>query len=163
MREQFNSELERIEKISKYATGRASGMLDDLATAYISASEFGHLDKSLISIRTAKKHMRAQGHTKEQINDYFLERSYLSKTTLRQITTDSIYNADNSLKPIIENLTINNYNENVTDIIIDKLKSEPVLLSALRRGVSEAHLRQNLKIKNATLLKNFYEKHKDII
>jgi hypothetical protein len=62
MREKFNSELNRIEKISVYDKERASRMLDDLGTAFISAPEYGHLDASLVSIKVAKKAMRAGHH-----------------------------------------------------------------------------------------------------
>jgi hypothetical protein len=55
MRENFDKELQRIKKISAYDIDRACRMLDDMGTAYISASEYGHLDTALTAVKVAKK------------------------------------------------------------------------------------------------------------
>ena len=83
-------------------------MLDDMGTAFISATEFNHLDKALIAVRTAKKSLRAQGFNNDYISDYFIQRSYLSKTTLRQLRNESIFTGEGA--EIKEEVIKNNYN-----------------------------------------------------
>jgi len=162
MRENFNMQLSKVEKMK---TEQRFRLIDDLATAFISSyASNDHLDKSLMYVNLTRKVLLIKGFTLAEIDDYLLEQSYISKRQINRLRTESIYMNDNmSIAPHIENKADRQQEKNGTDIIIDKLHSEPVLLSALKRNVSEAHLRQNLKIKNATLLKNFYEKHKDII
>jgi len=162
MRENFDKQLSKLEKMKSEKRFR---LLDDMSTAFISSyASNEHLDKSLLYVKLTRKALLSKGFTLAEIDDYLLERSYISKRQINRLRTESIYMNDNmSITPHIENKADREQEKNVNDLIIDKLQSAPVLLSALKRGVSEAHLRQNLKIKNATLLKNFYEKHKDII
>ena len=162
-REIYDNELKRIEKISGYNKTRAYSMLDDMATAYISNKEYGHLDKSLIVTRTARKNLKAQGFSKAEIDDFLLQKSYLSKTTMRKICNDSIYNDDMSIKPIVENIPALYKEKQATDLLIDTLKSKPDLLKALKKGISQQALNKHYNIVNATALKDFYRKHKDII
>ena len=161
MGEQFDKELQKAEKLSKYNMSRASRLLDDMATAYLS-DEFHGLDKSLVAIKTAKKAMRAQGIKQDIIDEYFLQRSYLSKTQLRQFVNDSIYTGD-SLRPEVENIVALHMSRTTTDLIIDGLHNRPELLSALQRGVQKATLVKTYGMHNPVLLQNFYNKHKDII
>ena len=98
------------------------------------------------------------------IDDFFIERSYLSKTRLRNILNDSIYTGDSvTIKPEIVNRPALHDDRTTTDIIIDGLKSRPQLLSALQRGLTQSTITEVYKVKNAQLLINFYNKHKDII
>jgi len=159
----FNDELNKAEKLSKYNKQRASRVLDDMATAYLS-TEFNGLDKSLIAVKTAKKALRAQGYSQEVIDDYMLQRSYLSKTNLRHLMNDSIYTDDSVMvKPIIE-LRVASHNDcTTTDLIIDRIKSTPVLLSALQRGVSKVYLSRDLGVSSPVLLQHFYSQYKEFI
>ncbi len=163
MGEIFDKELNKAKKLSSYNKTKAYKLYDDMATAYIS-DEFDGLDKSLVAVKTAKKALRAKGIRQDIIDDYFLQRSYLSKTVLRQLVNDSIY-TDNtvSIAPHIENIKDREQKRIETDLIIDTLKSKPILLSALKRNVSAQYITQKLRIHNATILKDFYNKHKDII
>ena len=164
MGEKFDTEIKKAEKLSKYNMYKASKLLDDLGTAYIS-TEFNCLDNSLIAVKTAKKAMRAQGIPQHIIDEYFIERSYLSKTQLRSFVNDSIYTEDDSMKTklVVELIPAFHTDKTTTDIIIDELKSRPVLLSALQRGVSAQFITQKLNVPNAIALKNFYKKNKSII
>lgn len=159
----FDDELNKAENLVKYNKQKASRLLDDMATAYLS-TEFNGLDKSLIAVKTAKKALRAQGYSQEVIDDYMLQRSYLSKTNLRHLMNDSIYTDDSVMvKPIIE-LRVASHNDcTTTDLIIDRIKSTPVLLSALQRGDSRQKMDYNFKLCNTTLLQNFYAQYKELI
>ena len=163
MREKFDSEIQKA--ISKsYNKKLSSRLFDDLATAYISQPAHEHLDDSLQAVKNTRSILAREGYSIAEIDDYLLEHSYLSKTRIRKLRTQSIFIDDSgSLNPAIEHRIACHSNESTTDMIINELHSRPVLLSALQRGTSEAHLRQNLKIKNATLLINFYRHHKSII
>lgn len=159
----FDEEISKAEKIAKYNKTRSAKLLDDMATAYLS-TEFNGLDKSLIAVKTAKKALRAQGYSQTDIEDYMLQRSYLSKTNLRHLCNESIYTGDdNILKPVIEMRVASHTDFNTTDLIIDRLKSQPLLLSALQRGDSRQKMDYNFKLENTTLLINFYNKNKEII
>jgi len=165
MRENFDSELEKIETISKYSKTRACKMLDDMGTAYLSSySSQEHLDTSLIHIRTAKKYLRSKGFTQAEIEDYMLEKSYISKTDLNRLRTESIYMCDSpSLAPHIENIVDRQNSRTTTDLIIDKLQSNQDLLLCLQKGMRADNLQRKFNLTNTTLLINFYEKHKEII
>lgn len=159
----FNKEIEKAKKLSGYNKQRASRLLDDMATAYLS-TEFDGLDKSLIAVKTAKKAMRAQGIKQDIIDDYFLQRSYLSKTTLRSLVNESIYTGDSiTVNPIIENRVASHSDKTTTDLIIDELHNRPALLNALRKNIHIRNLERTYNVKNAQLLKNFYNKYHDII
>jgi len=159
----FDDELNRIKDIQAYNTERASGMLDDLASAYISASEFNGLDNSLIAIRTGKKALRAVGHSKAIVNDYFIERSYLSKTRLKSFKNDSIYTDSGLIRHDIESIKDRESSLPVNDLIIEELKSRPALLTALKNGYSRQYINQAFKIDKSIALKNFYNQYKNII
>ena len=161
MGERFNQELEKAEKLSKYNLHKASKLLDDMGTAYIS-TEFNGLDKSLIAVKTAKKALRAQGIPSHIVDEYFIERSYLSKSQLRTFVNDSIYTEENKIHPVIECIPFHT-DYNTTDIIIEELKSRPALLKALHNNCTIRNLEITYKVKNAALLKNFYNKNKSII
>jgi len=164
MRENFDSELNRIKDISTRDQVRASKMLDDMGTAFISVEAYGHLDTSLTSVRVAKKFLRAKGIKQDVIDDHFLEKSYLSKKRLRLIKDDSIYMNDTPMiKPMVESIPALFTEKTTTDLIIDVLKSKPQLLSALQRGTSKQNLDQNYHVLNPTTLIDFYAKHKSII
>ena len=169
MREQFDSELMRIKEISKYNQERASVMLDDMGSAYLYAYDNNeHLDKSLLTVRVSRKSLKAKGYAKDFINDYFIQRSYLSKTTLKSLSHESIFLSDESLNPMVERClsktTIAMFDgRTTTDLIIDQLQGKPELLSALQRGISKSGLTERYGVSNPVLLQNFYNKHKDII
>lgn len=162
----FNSELDRIKEIQSYNVERASKMLDDLSTAYISASEHGGLDKSLIAVRTFKKLLRSHGFTIADINDFLIEKSYISKRRIRDLKTESIFQSDSqSIRPEIMAIKTEYTpdNNNTVDLIISELKSKPVLLEALKKNCSIQYLSHDLNISQPTALKKFYEQYKDII
>jgi hypothetical protein len=162
MGEKFNTELEKAKKLSKYNQLRASRLLDDMATAYLS-TEFNGLDESLIAVKTAKKAMRAQGIPQDVIDEYFLLRP-LSKTRLRELKNESIYTGDSvTVKPVIENRPALFNTATTTDIIIDGIKDRPELLACLQRGMRADNIQRKFNITNTTLLINFYNQHKDII
>lgn len=162
MGEKFDTEIKKAEKLSKYNSYKASKLLDDLGTAYIS-TEFNGLDKSLIAVKTAKKALRAQGIPAHIVNEYFIERSYLSKSQLRSFVNDSIYTEDNEINPIVECIPSFHRDENTTDLIIAELRSRPELLKAIQRGVLPNNIQRDFKVKNPTLIINFYNKNKSII
>ena len=164
MGEKFNAEIKKAEKLSKYNSYKASKLLDDVATAYIS-TEFNGLDNSLVAVKTAKKAMRAQGIPNHLIDEYFIERSYLSKTQLKSFVNDSIYTEDDStkLRPVVELIPAFHNDKTTTDIIIEELKSRPELLDALKRGVSKSGLTERYHVTSPVLLQNFYSKNKSII
>ena len=163
MREKFDSEIQKA--LSKSYNKKLSGrILDDLATAYISQPAHGHLDDSLQAVKNTRHALAREGYSTAEIDDYLIEHSYLSKTRIYKLRTLSIFIEDsNSLQPAIENRVACHSDATTTDLIIDRIKSNPVLWSALQRGTSAQYITQKLNIPNATLLKNFYEHHKDII
>ena len=162
MGEKFNEELKKAEKLSKYNAHKASKLLDDMGTAYIS-TEFEGLDKSLIAVKTAKKALRAQGIPAHIVDEYFIERSYLSKSQLRNFVNDSIYTEENNINPVVECIPSFHRDENTTDLIIAELKSRPQLLKALQKGMRQDHLAKKFNVNNPTLIINFYNKNKNII
>ena len=159
----FDEEISKAEKIAKYNKTRSAKLLDDMATAYLS-TEFNGLDKSLIAVKTAKKALRAQGYSQADIEDYMLQRSYLSKTNLRHLCNDSIYTGDdNMLNPVIELRVASHSDRCTTDLIIDELQTRPALIRALKKDCTVRNLEITYKVNNAQLLKNFYSKNKEII
>jgi len=163
VREKFDSEIQKA--ISKsYNKSVSSRILDDLATAYISQPAHGHLDESLRAVKSTRHALAREGYSIAEIDDYLLEHSYLSKTQIRKLRTQSIHIDDSgSLNPAIENRIANHSDQTTTDLIIDELKSRPSLLRALQKGFNESHIRNNLHIPNSKLLIKFYKHHKDII
>lgn len=163
----FDAELNRIKEIQSYNVERASTMLDDMATAYISASDHGGLDKALAAVRTFKKLLRSHGHTTADINDFLIEKSYISKRRIRELKTESIFYGGDSVTIKEEIMDIKtDYtpdNNNTVDLIISELKSKPVLLEALKKNCSIQYLSYDLNISQPTALKKFYEQYKDII
>jgi len=162
MREKFDSEIQKA--ISKSYNKKLSGrILDDLATAYISQPAHGHLDDSLQAVKSTRHALAREGYSIAEIDDYLLEHSYLSKTRIYKLRTQSIYVDDTSLSPAIEHRIANHSDQTTTDLIIDELKSRPALLRAIQKRCSTRNLEITYKVKNAKLLQNFYEKHSDII
>lgn len=159
----FEEQIEKAKKLSGYNKQRASRLLDDLATAYISDS-FDTLDKSYYAVKSARVSLRAQGFTVSEIDDYLLEYSYLTKTKINKLRHQSIYMNDSpAIAPYIENIESRETKRICNDLIIDTLKSRPALLKALQKNMSASNITRDLKVKNATLLINFYNEHKSII
>ena len=163
MGEIFNEQLEKAKKLSGYNKARASRLLDDLATAYIS-DNFDGLDKSYYAVKSVRKSLLTAGYTVSEIDDYLLEHSYISKTRMNKLRTQSIYMNDScSIAPHIENIADRETVRLATDIIIDTLQSKPDLLQALKSGHSRQRIEYKHKIKNVIELQNFYNKYNDII
>ena len=160
MGEVFNKRLEEISKMKIYSK-RKQRALDDLATAYLQDGK--PLDEGLHEVNKLKKALRLTGYSSQQIEDYLIEYSYISKKSIRKYYHESIYNEDMSISSHVENIPAFYTEQCLTDIIIDELKIRPALLKALRKGASRESLAITYKINNSTLLQNFYEKYKDII
>ena len=160
MGEVFNKRLEEISKMKIYSK-RKQRALDDLATAYLQDGK--PLDEGLHEVNKIKKSLRATGYSQQEIEDFLIERSYISKTSLRKYFHESIYNEDYSIKTVVECIPAFHIEKSLTDCIIDELKNRPALLKALKRNMRQDHISEKFNIKNPILLKNFYNKHKDII
>jgi len=162
MRENFDKELNKIKTINKSKSYR---LLDDLATSYISAyADNKHLDESLLYVKLTRKYLTSKGFTVAEIDDYLLERSYISKVQLNRLKTESIYMNDSpAIARHIENIQDRLEKKKTTDIIIDHLKSKPELLRALKKGINKSNLNRKYNIENPVLLQKFYAEHKGII
>lgn len=160
MGEVFNKRLEEVRNMKTYSK-RKQRALDDLATAYLQDGK--PLDQGLHTVNKIKKALRATGYSIQQIEDYLIEYSYITKKSIRKYYHESIYNEDCSLKTVVECVPAFYRDETTTDLIIDELKSRPKLLKALKNDVSKQYLSQRLHINQPALLKDFYAKHKDII
>ena len=160
MGEIFNKRLEEISKMKGYSK-RKQRALDDLATAYLQDGK--PLDQGLHDVNKLKKSLRATGYSMQQIEDFLIEYSYISKASLRKYYHESIYNEDMSVKTYVECIPALHTDKSTTDLIIDELKNRPTLLRALQKNTSEANIRQNYGIANSTLLINFYKANKNII
>ena len=162
MRENFDKEIEKVKTVNKSKSFR---LLDDLATSYISSyADDKHLDESLLYVKLTRKYLTSKGFTLSEIDDYLLERSYISKTNLNRLKTESIYmNDSTALAKHIENIQDRIQEKNCTDLIIDNLKTKPDLLEALKKGINKSNLNRKYNISNPVLLQNFYNKYKDII
>lgn len=160
MGEIFNQEIEKAKSLS-YNKTKQTRILDDLGTAYLS-TDFEGLDKSLLSVKMARKYLSSQGYTHAEIDDFFLQKSCLSKTSLRKLRNESIYNEDNSIRDVVSCIPFHT-DMNTTDLIIEELKSRPALLQALKKGSSRDAIAKTFKLNNTTLLINFYNKYQNII
>ena len=160
MGEQFNKRLEEISKMKTYSKQKQRA-LDDMATAYLQDGK--PLDQGLFIVNSIKKALRANGYNQQQIEDYLIEYSYCSKTRIRRLYNESIYNEDCSIKKVVECIPAFYTDKSLTDSIIDELKSRPVLLADIKKGMRADNLQRKHKINNTTLLINFYDKHKAII
>lgn len=160
MGEVFNKRLEEVSKIKTYSKQKQRA-LDDMATAYLQDGK--PLDDGLHIVNSIKKALRANGYNQQQIEDYLIEYSYCSKTRIRRLYNESIYNEDYSIKKVVECIPAFHTDKSLTDSIIDELKSRPVLLADIKKGMRADNLQRKHKINNTTLLINFYDKHKDII
>ena len=67
MGEIFDKELEKAKSLA-YSKVRQTRVLDDLGTAYLS-TDFEGLDKSLMSIKMARKYLSSRGYTQAEIDD----------------------------------------------------------------------------------------------
>jgi len=164
MREKFDLEIQKA--ISKrYNKKISSRLFDDLATAYISQPAHGHLDNSLQAVKNTRHALAREGYSVAEIDDYLLENSYLSKTQIRKLRTQSIFIEESgSLNPAIENRIANHSDQTTTDLIIDELKARPELLKCISNGMRADNIQRKFPtVTNTTLLINFYNKHKDII
>lgn len=160
MGEIFNKRLEEVSKMKEYSK-RKQRALDDMATAYLQDGK--PLDQGLFIVNSIKKALRANGYNQQEIEDYLIEYSYCSKTRIRKLYNESIYNEDCTIKKVVECIPVLHTDKSLTDCIIDELKNRPKLLKALQKNSSEANIRQNYGITNSTLLINFYNANKDII
>ena len=140
---------------------RKQRALDDLATAYLQDGK--PLDDGLFIVNSIKKALRANGYNSQEIEDYLIEFSYCSKTRIRGLYNESIYNEDCSIKKVVECIPAFHTDKSLTDSIIDELKSRPALLKALQKGVKKSCLNEIYKINMPTLLIDFYNANKDII
>lgn len=165
MRENFDLQLSKIAKYQKRHSSnsvKASELLDDMATAFISAKEYGHLDESLKAVKSTRKLLLSQGYSRQEINDYFLQHSYISKTRIRKLRIESI--DDTESNTIIADTRSALFNSHTTtDRIINSLKARPELLSALQQGIDKRRLSDTFHISSPVLLQHFYAKYKDII
>ena len=160
MSEIFNKRLEEISKMKIYSK-RKQRALDDLATAYLQDGK--PLDQGLHEVNKIKKSLRATGYNQQEIEDFLIERSYISKASLRKYFHESIYNEDYTIKKVVECIPAFYRDETTTDLIIEEIKSRPKLLNALKNDVSKQYLSQKLNINQPALLKDFYAANKDII
>ena len=140
---------------------RKQRALDDLATAYLQDGK--PLDQGLHDVNKLKKSLRSTGYSTQQIEDFLIEYSYISKASLRKYYHESIYNEDMSVKAHVECIPSFYSDKSLTDLIIEEIQNRPKLLNALKKGTSEANIRQNYNIANSTLLINFYNANKNII
>ena len=160
MGEIFDKRLEEISKMKIYSKQKQRA-LDDLATAYLQDGK--PLDQGLYEVNKIKKSLRATGYSQQEIEDFLIERSYISKTSLRKYYHESIYNEDYSLKKVVECVPAFHTDKSLTDLIIEEIKSRPKLLRSLKNNASKQYLSQKLNINQPALLKDFYAANKDII
>lgn len=160
MNEIFSKRLEEISKMREYSK-RKQRALDDLATAYLQDGK--PLDEGLHEVNKIKKSLRATGYTAQEIEDFLIERSYISKTSLRKYFHESIYNEDMSFKKVVECIPSFYTEKSLTDLIIEEIQSRPKLLNALKNKASKQYLSQKLFINQPALLQQFYNANKDII
>ena len=155
-----NDELNRLSKMARY-TQNKERILSDIATAYIS-DEFTGVDESLKAVRSMRKALRAKGFSLQEIDDFLIQYSYITKSQIRKTYNESIYDNNNNLKYVVECIPFHT-DSTTTDIIIDELKTRPELLKALSKNCSVRNLEITYRVKNAKLLKNFYNKYENII
>lgn len=160
MGEVFDKRLKEVSNMKTYSK-RKQRALDDMATAYLQDGK--PLDQRLFVVNSIKKALRANGYNTQEIEDYLIEYSYCSKTRIRKLYNESIYNEDCSIKKVVECIPSFHTEKSLTDLIIDELHNRPVLLADIKKGMRADNLQRKHKINNTTLLINFYDKHKDII
>ena len=160
MGEIFDKRLKEVSNMKTYSKQKQRA-LDDLATAYLQDGK--PLDQGLHEVNKIKKSLRATGYSQQEIEDFLIERSYISKTSLRKYYNESIYNEDCSIKKVVECIPAFHTNKSLTDLIIEEIKSRPKLLKALKNDTSKQYLSQKLNINQPSLLKDFYAANKDII
>ena len=161
MGEKFNNEISKVQTMKIYSKQKQRA-LDDLATAYISDS-LGDLDQSLIGVKSIRKTLRANGYSQQEIEDYLIQYSYITKTQILKLYNQSIYNEDLTVKYEVECIPAFHSNKSTTDLIIDALKNRPDLLRALKKDMRQDHISEKFKVNNPVLLKQFYEANKNII
>jgi hypothetical protein len=132
MGEKFNTEIEKIKAIKTYSK-RKQILIDDIASGFLSAyaDKDLSLDQGLVRIKTMRKMLRAKGYTPDQVNDFIIERAYISKADIRKIFNESIYNFDDTIRNDVETIPAHFSGQCTTDLIIDELKRRPELLQAL--------------------------------
>ena len=160
MGEIFDKRLKEVSSMKTYSK-RKQRALDDLATAYLQDGKT--LDQGLHEVNKIKKALKATGYSTQQIEDFLIERSYISKASLRKYFHESIYNEDCSIKKAVECVPAFYRAESTTDLIIEEIKNRPKLLNALRKKVDKSYLSRDLNIMNPVLLQQFYNANKDII
>jgi hypothetical protein len=160
MNDKFVAEIQKAKDLH-YNKKLAGRLLDDLGTAFISSVEHGSLDKSLNAVKSTRHTLAREGYSQAEIDDYLLEHSYLSKTRISKLRTQSIF-IDESVNiiPIIDN---RGTKFNMTDRLIDTIQSKPDLLKALSKGMRADNIQRKFKISHTTQLINFYNANKDII
>lgn len=164
MGEKFNTEIEKIKAIKTYSK-RKEILIDDIASGYLSAyaDKDCTLDQGLIRIKTMRKMLRAKGYTPDQVNDFIIERAYISKADIRKIFNESIYNFDDTIRNDIETIPAHFSGQCTTDLIIDELKTRPELLQALENKKDLSNMQKKFKVNNISMLQKFYDANKDII
>ena len=160
MGEIFDKRLKEVSSMKTYSKCKQRA-LDDMATAYLQDGK--PLDDGLHIVNSIKKALRANGYNSQEIEDYLIEFSYCSKTRIRGLYNESIYNEDCSIKKVVECIPAFHTDKSLTDSIIDELKSRPALLKALQKGVKKSCLNEIYKINMPTLLIDFYKANKNII
>ena len=160
MGELFNKRLEEISKIKEYSKWKQRA-LDDLATVFIQRDK--SLDQGIHEVNKLKKALRATGYNSQQIEDYLIEYSYITKKSIRKYYHESIYNEDYTIKKVVECIPAFHTEKSLTDLIIEEIKNRPKLLNALKNKASKQYLSQKLFINQPALLQDFYNANKDII
>ena len=142
-------------------------MLDDCATALISQGQYNNdTDKSLQAVKNVRHILTSKGYSQAEIDDYLLERSYLSKTQIKNLRNSSIFEDSEELKivPDIKLRIALHSDKTTTDLLIDAIQSKPLLLSCLQKNMRPDNIQRKFpQLKNVTLIANFYSEHKDII
>lgn len=164
MGEKFNTEIEKIKAIKTYSK-RKQILIDDMASGFLAAYADNDcsLDQGLIRIKTMRKMLRAKGYTPDQVNDFIIERAYISKADIRKIFNESIYNFDDTIRKEIETIPAHFSGQCTTDLIIDELKRRPELLQALENRKDLSNMQKKFKVNNISMLQKFYDANKDII
>ena len=107
--------------------------------------------------------LRATGYSPDQVNDFILERAYISKADIRKVFNESIYNFDDTIRKEIETIPAHFTGQCTTDLIIDELKTRPELLKALDNKMDLSNIQKKFKVNNVSMLQKFYDANKDII
>ena len=156
----FIEQLEEIKKIKTYSE-KKQNLLDDMASAYI-ADNKGDLNESIKSIKTMRKALKMKGYSLREINEYILQYSYLSKSKINRMFSQSMYNEDNSIKSVVECVPFFTPHS-TTDLIINELKTRPALVRALKKNIDNSSMQKTYNVKNPALIKKFFAQYENLI